>query len=66
MTIFEIIILGIIYLFCLSFSIESLMGTECDKIEGILLFLFVLLCAPLITVVIIGAFIADNINKIMK
>lgn len=66
MTIFEIIILGIIYCFCLSFSIEALTETECDKIEGILLFLFVLLCAPLITVVIIGAFIADNINKVMK
>lgn len=66
MTLFEIIILGVIYSFCLSFSIEVLMETACNKIERVLLFLFILLCAPLITVATIGAVIADNINKGMR
>ena len=66
MTIFEIIILGIIYLFCLSFSVEMLMEAECGKLERILLFVLILIAAPLFTIFVIGAFIADIINKTME
>lgn len=66
MTIFEIIILGIIYLFCLSFSIEMLMETKCVKFERVVLFLLILMAAPLFTVFVIGAFTANIINNSME
>ena len=66
MTPFEIIILSIIYIFCLSFSVEMLMETECGKFERFLLFLLMLIISPIVVTIIIGAFIADIINKAME
>ena len=66
MTPFEIIILSIIYVFCLSFSVEMLMETECGKFERFLMFLLMLIIAPIATTIAIGMFIADIINKAME
>lgn len=66
MTPFEIIILGIIYVFCLSFSVEMLMETEYGKFERFLMFLLMLIIAPIATTIAIGMFVADIINKAME
>ncbi len=66
MTIFEIIIISIIYVFCLSFSVEVLMETECGKFERFLMFLLMLIISPIVTTIAIGIFIADIINKAME
>jgi ABC-type multidrug transport system permease subunit len=66
MTPFEIIILSAIYVFCLSFSVEMLMETECGKFERFLLLLLILITAPILTTIAIGMFIADIINKAME
>lgn len=65
MTPFEIIILGIIYIFCVSFSTEILMETECGTFERFFLFIFILIASPLFAISIIGIGIADIINKSM-
>jgi len=66
MTPFEIIIFGIIYAFCIAFSTEMLLEIKCNIFKRFLLFLLILIVAPLFTISIIGAFIADIINKSMK
>lgn len=63
MTLFEIIILFLIYTFCLAFSCEILFKTKCSKFERFLLFLLILVNAPVLTTAIIGMFVADIINK---
>ena len=64
MTPFEIIILGIIYTFCIAFSTETLMEeVDCGMFERFLLFILILLASPLFTISVIGMWFADIINK---
>ena len=66
MTLFEIIILGLIYIFCVAFSGEVFLEIKCNIFERFLLFLLILIIAPLFTISMIGGFIADMINKSIK
>ena len=58
MTPFEIIILALVYIFCVTFSIVFLMEEKCNKVERIILVLVILALAPLLTTVILGVYIA--------
>lgn len=66
MTLFEFTILGLIYVFCVAFSCEMFLEIKCNMFERFLLFLLILIVAPWFTVSIMGAFIADIINKSIK
>lgn len=66
MTLFELIILGLIYVFCVAFSGEMFSEIKCNIFERFLLYLLILIIAPLFTISVIGAFIADIINKSIK
>ena len=66
MTPFEIIIFGIIYTFCIAFSVEMLSEIKCNMFKRFLLLLLILIGAPVFTISMIGAFIADIINKSIK
>ena len=58
MTLFNIIILILLYIFCVTFSIVFLMEEKCNKVERIILVLVILALAPLLTTVILGVYIA--------
>ena len=58
MIVFEIIILLLIYIFCFTFSITMLMEEECNKVERIIQFLVILVLSPLLTMVILGVYLA--------
>ena len=55
---FEIIILLLLYIFCCAFSTAILMEAECSKVERVILFLAILLFSPLLTMVILGIYLA--------
>ena len=58
MTLFEIIILALVYIFCFTFSITMFMEEECSKVERVILFLVTLALSPLLTMVILGVYLA--------
>ena len=66
MTLFEIIILSIIYVFCLSFSVEMLMETECGEFERFLMFLLMLIIAPIVTIITIGIGVYDILGRLTE
>lgn len=63
MTPFEIIILALVYIFCLTFSIVLFMEAEFDKFERVILFLVILLFAPLFTMATLGGCLAAIIHN---
>lgn len=63
MTPFEIIVLALIYIFCLTFSIVLFMEEECNKIERAILFLVILVLSPLLTTVILGVYLAAILHN---
>ena len=58
MIVFEIIILLLIYIFCFTFSTVFFMEEECSKVERVILFLVILVLSPLLTMVILGVYLA--------
>ena len=58
MIVFEIIILLLIYIFCFTFSTVFFMEEECSKFERVILFLVILALSPLLTMVILGVYLA--------
>ena len=63
MTLFEIIILFLIYIFCFAFSVEFLIKTANGHFGSLLLFLFILVIAPILVISVLGIYVADVINK---
>lgn len=62
MTPFEFIIICLIETFCMAFFVQISSEIKCNMFVRVLLFLL----APLITITLIGAFVADIINKSFK
>ena len=63
MTLFEIIILVLVYIFCFTFSIVLFMEADCDKFERVILFLVILALSPLLTMVILGVYLATILHN---
>lgn len=63
MTPFEIIILVLIYIFCVTFSIVLFMEAECDKFERAILLLVLLVFSPIFTMATLGGCLAAIIHK---
>lgn len=66
MTPFEFTILVLIYIFCVAFSYEIFSEIKCNVFERFLLFLLILVIGPFFTISLIGAFIANIVNKSLK
>lgn len=63
MTPFEIIVLVLVYIFCITFSIVLFMEAECDKFERAILLLVILLFAPLFTMATLGGCLAAVLHN---
>ena len=60
---FEIIILLLLYIFCCAFSTAILMEADCSTIERVILFLLMLVIAPIFAVATLGVYIATILHS---
>ena len=63
MTTFEFITLLLIYFFSVAFTCELLYKMQRSILNRIVLFILILFVAPVFAIVVIGAYLADMINK---
>ena len=62
MTLFETIILVLMYTFCFTFSIVILTEAVYDKFDRVIFFLLMLVLSPLFAMIVLGVYVASIIT----